>query len=284
MKVELKDNAGKEQEQAPVEPNEADVLPATPPEEGSSPGGEQPPQEPPAESRERALEIENAELRGRADALKEVAVPGKKDSNSANEAWKATVLQDVNGMADDDFRMKYRCEKYQATSAILEHEFKTSSSQQKQQIAELRAENRLSAKYGKDFFELKSEIDEVVAMAAPEVRQDPDRLSKLMERAYLASSKDRKPAAAKPAGQPNGGDVRRIVSNFEKPTPAPSGGSRKEPETDLLPENYRKLGGAFNLKSEKERKELMESDYVPMNLGGGLVFRDPAKGVEKVGS
>lgn len=281
MKVELKDEENKD---TVIEtPKETDSLPE--PVEGET---QSPVDKPEVVSetggRERELELENAELRGRANALQEVTSSSGKNSNAANEEWKATVLRDVNGMQDEDFRNKYRCEKYQATSAILEHEFKSSSSQQKQQIAELKAENRMSMKFGRDFFDRKKEVDEVVAMASQEVKQDPDKLSKLMERAYMAASKD-KPAKQPIPGQvKQGGDVRRIVSSFEKPSSSKDSVSKKEPESDSLPENYRKLGKAFNLTSEKERKELLSTEFVPMELGGGLIFRDPARGVEKTGS
>ncbi len=228
--------------------------------------------------RVRELELENAALRARADTLKEVATQNKAvdNSNASKDAWKGAILADSNSMTDEDFRAKYKTEKYQATAAILEFDMKDSNQKTQQRIASVQAEQRLMTKH-KDFLSVKAEVDEMVAMASPEVRQDPDRLEKLMERAYLAAEKKE----VKPAAPQTKENVKRIINSFEKPTPkGESKGS--ESASDDLPEDIRALGKSFGLTSEKERKELLSNAYIPMDLGGGYVFRDPAKGVEKV--
>ena len=60
------------------------------------------------------------------------------------------------------------------------------------------------------------------------------------------------------------------------------GGQRTIETKDALAPEYQKLGRAFGLTSEKERKELLDTPYIPMELGGGLIFRDPSRGVEKI--
>lgn len=233
--------------------------------------------------RVRKIEIENAELRGKNSALESfrTSAPSVDSTTQARNQWKQTVLGDMNGMSDDDFRSKYKFEKYQATAAILENEFTTSDTKNKEQIAELRAENRLVAKYGKDFGDVRDKVDEMVAMASPEIRQDPKKLEKFMETAYLAASKE-KPATPI-AAKSKGNDMqRRIVNSLERPTPVAQGGQRTAEAKDTLAPEYQKLGRAFGLTSEKERKALLETNYVPMELGNGLVYRDPSRGVEKI--
>jgi len=275
MKVELKKEEVVENET--LDPNE--------PAGEETPSVEQPAPEPSSDAqRLRELELQNAKLEGQISTLQSISQPSKSVENQTQvqqNAWKATVLADINGMPDEDFRTKYKFEKYQATAAILEQEMLTKSAKTDRQVAELTAENRLVAKYGKDFMAVRSEVDEMVALASPEVRQDPVRLEKLMEKAYLASSRDKK-SDVEPMPKPKGTEMKRIIQNFEKPTPAPSSGKRNEPEKDELPVEYRDLGRALKLTSEKERQELMANDFVPMQLGGGLVFKDPSRGVEKI--
>ncbi len=230
----------------------------------------------------RQLELENAELRGKTSALQSLSRPA--DTQSQQNQWKTVILSDMNALSDEDFKTKYKYEKYQATAAILEQEYQASSAKTKQEIAELRAEQRLGSKYGKDFYEVKSEVDDMVSQASFEVRQDPEKLAKFMEKAYLAASKDKKPAVPLVKGEekPKGEGVKRIVSSFEKPSPVPQGSGRNEEGKDELPEEYRSLGKAFKITSEKERQELLKDNYVPVELGAGLVFRNPEKGIEKV--
>lgn len=236
--------------------------------------------------RVRQLELENAELRGRASALQSVAKPS--ESAQSQNQWQAVVLADMNTLSDDDFIAKYKYPKYQATAAILEqklHDVKQEQAATKADQQVTKIESRLAAKYGKDFYDVKSDVDEMVSVLSPEVKQDPEKLARFMERAYLAASKDKKTPSLlinKGEEKPKGEGVKRIVSSFEKPTPTPQGGSRKEANQDEVPEEFRSLAKSFKITSEKERQDLMKDNFVPVDFGAGLVFRDPEKGVEKV--
>jgi len=118
---------------------------------------------------------------------------------------------------------------------------------------------------------------------SPEVRQDPKRLAKHMERQYLALQSEKR------ISEPEKVDPRkRITSDFAKPSVGTVPGERApvEVESDEIPAEYQPLSKAMGLTSEKERKEMMkrisDGEYVPMNLGGGVVFQDPNKGFEKI--
>lgn len=220
----------------------------------------------------RQSELERARLEGEVRARREInsAPTVSKDSGAQ---VKQQVWADMNSMSDEDFEAKWKTKKYLATAALAEQD----SVQHRQQIAELRAENRLSAKY-RDYFEVKDAINDVVASASPEVRQDPDKLAKLMETAYLAATRDKKPEPRAAGGSVNRA---RITNAFETPTkktePEP-----KKVETDELSEEYRAIGAAFGIESEKERQRLMASHVVEMDLGNGSIF-DGKRVVKKSG-
>jgi hypothetical protein len=230
---------------------------------------------PVVDEEKRKLEIENAELRGKASAFETIS----KNSISSKEPtqadqWKSTALADINGLNDDDFQTKYKYSKLQVNSAILQNDFQTQTVAQNQKFAKIEAENKIVTKHP-DFFEYSKEIQDAIDEVAPEVRQDPERLAKVMERAYLAASKGS-------TKKENVVERKHITTGFEKPSPKRE--VSKQNDNDEIPEEFSKTCKAFGLTSEKERKSLMESIYVETNFGNGIVLRDPEKGFEKIGA
>lgn len=243
-------------------------------------GGEQPILDETPDDKEaqiRQLEIEKARLEGEVKGRSASAIPTVAPQQSFQQL-KTMVWTDVNTLTDDQFFEKHKMEKFKATAAIAESE----SAKQRQELAETRVEARLAAKYGKEFYELKPEIDEMLLDASLEVRQDPVRLEKFLEKSFLASQKN-KPVEQERKGGPV--NRSRINGGFEKPVPR--AGARQvesEEEKDLIAPELRGLARSFGITSEKERASLASSNYVDMDLGGGWRYSDPSRGFEKVES
>lgn len=232
-------------------------------------------------ARERELEIEKARLEGENSALKKINAPAAGSTTaSQEEQWKQRVLSDVNTMPEEDFKTKYNCEKHQATSAVITYD----QSKTDQRVSQLQAENRLMSQYGADFNKYQGDIEAAVGDASPEVRKDPVRLAKVMERALLAArSGSPTPAAPRAPANPGGTPVdRKRITNFDKPND-PSPASRgAQPVVDEVPSEFREVGRHFKITSEKERQDLMKDDFVEIDFGGGVKFRDPKDGfIEK---
>lgn len=218
------------------------------------------------------LELENAELKGKVSAFETISKSSPKvDQPNNQEVWKNQALQDSNTLNDEEFQTKYKYNKLEVTRAILQYEFTQQTTQQKTQFAELRAENQMIAKHS-DFWDYKDAIKEAVEDVSPEVKQDPERLAKVMERAYLAASKD-KPKGKEPMQRS------QITSNFERPTPKDN--SQKK-TSDEIPAEYAERNKKFGITSEKERQALIATDDCETDFGAGYVLRDRAKGFEKV--
>lgn len=218
------------------------------------------------------LKLEKARLEGEIKALR-----GDK-SKPADQ--KRQYIQQVHAdlaLDDEAFQTKYRgYNKAQVVAAV--HEETSADSNSK--ISRLEAKNSLSRKYD-DFVEFEDEIDEALADASPAVLQDSARLKKFMERQYVALSKEaEKTRLPKPKGKASKEEpVKRIVQDFHKPTPK-SGKESDEGGDDEIKEEHRELAKKFGLHSESQRKKYM-SDFIPMDLGGGVRFEDPKKGFEK---
>lgn len=225
------------------------------------------------------LKIENAEMRGKLSVLQ-----GSKTTQNNHEQIKLQVFQDANSLSDEDFQTKYKMAKHMATASVLEQENRMSKAETKQELAEARASSELSAKYGPDYFKYKEQVEETLADLSPEVRQDPKRLAKHMERTFKALSTERTPA--KPKSVAGDESRRKIVKDFERPTPeADAREHKEEDQNDEVEEQFRPLAKAIGITSESERlkyKEIVDKgEFVPMELGGGVVFADPNKGFEK---
>lgn len=230
---------------------------------------------PVVDEEKRKLELENAELRGKASAFEAISknVPHGTTATQADQ-WKTTALSDINTLNDDEFQTKYKYSKLQVNSAILQNDFQTQTTSQNQKFAKIEAENKLISRHS-DFFEYKNEIQDAIDEVAPEIRQDPERLAKVMERAYLAASKGS-------AKKETNVERKNISTGFEKPSPKRE--VSKQNESDEIPAEFAAPCKAFGLTSEKERKALMESNYVETHFGNGYVLRDSEKGFEKIAS
>jgi len=223
----------------------------------------------------RKLELENAELKGKVSAFQEISKNVPRETSQANpDQWKINAIQDSNSLNDEEFFNKYKHTKLQAAQAIHEYEIKNLSESQSRKFAKIEAENKLLSKYP-DLYEHDASIQEAINDASPEVRSDPDRLAKAIERAYLANQK----GSAKPKGEPM--ERKQISSGFEKPLPRSGGVSRKE-ESDAIPEEYAYICKKMGITSEKERQKWMKSDDIETHFGDGIVLRDREKGFEKV--
>lgn len=227
----------------------------------------------------RVLELEKARLEGEVRGRTASATPAV-DPNLSVKQLHAQVWADANALDDEEFKSKYKTEKHRATAALLQDDLQKTKTANSQEIAELRAEQRMGAKYGKDFYDVKTEVDEMLSFASAEVRQDPEKLSKFMEKAYQAARKD-KPveAAGKKVESVNRS---KITGGFSTPMPTGMAAKGKEEDNDLVVPEYRQIARAFGITSEKERKKLMENDIVPIDFGAGIVFRDPEKGFERI--
>lgn len=226
------------------------------------------------------LKIENAEQRGRLSILQKT----QSDPRINHEQTKISVFQDANNMDDEAFFNKYRMQKHMATAAVLEQEQRMTKAETRQELAEARASSELSARYGTDYFKYKDQVEETLNDLSPEVRQDPKRLAKHLERTYKALAVDR--PTPKPKSVSGDESRRRITSDFEKPIPEsdPRKNEDLKPK-DEIEEQFRPLAKAIGLTSESERvkyKSIVDSgEFVPMDLGGGVSFSDPAKGFER---
>lgn len=220
------------------------------------------------------LEVDKARLEGELRALK----GDKTKPADQKRQYIQQVYADL-AMEDDTFKEKYRgYNKAQVVAAV--HDEVNADSNSK--ISRLEAKNSLSRKYD-DFIDHEDAIDEALADANPAVLQDPVRLKKFMERTYIAASKEAEnKAPTKMKGKVSKEEpVKRIVKDFQPPTPKGGGNDEDDDEgQDQIKEEDRGLAAKFGLHSEKQRKKYMTS-FIPMNLGGGVVFEDPKKGFEK---
>ena len=253
MKVSLK---GTETQEAEVLPEHKEEIVAD---------------QPTSEDRIRELELTNARLEGENKARSSTpAAPSGPDQKQI----KAQVWADMNVLDDDQFKARWGNEKWKTSAALLEQDFQNSDTKNRQEIATLRAEQRLAAKYKEDFYDLKPEIDEVLSLASPDVRQDPDKLAKLMETAYFAS-KGRYQGAPGAKTKPKGEnmDRKKITGGFDKPSYSPAPQNREDVvDPDEIAPEYQQLARAFGIKSEKERKELVASNIIPVDLGNGKIY------------
>lgn len=231
---------------------------------------------PSIEEEKRRLELENAEMKGRLSALKEQPRP---QPTNTHEQTKQRVYADAAGMDDENFQKVYGMSKDQAKLTIVEREAAMSRTESRRAMAEAEAKTEMATKYGTDFYLYKGQVEDAVADLSEEVRSDPSRLSKAVERIYLGLRKDSK--------APSKEDPRKkIVSDFSPPTPSID--AEKKPDAKEIPEAYKPLSKVFGIKDETERQELMktikEGEYVPMNMGGGIWFKHPDRGFERVES
>lgn len=76
--------------------------------------------------------------------------------------------------------------------------------------------------------------------------------------------------------------MKKIVRDFQPPVPRSDKGGegRDGGDSDLIKEEDRPLAARFGIHTEAQRKKYM-SEFIPMDLGGGVRFEDPKKGFVK---
>lgn len=239
-----------------------------------------------AEARAHKAEIELAEARGRMSALsekKQEPQPASQEDQQY-ERTKGIIMNDVTSLDDETFVKKYNMDKSGVRLHYMEFDRSRDSQRTQSEMAQMRVENTLLTKHGATYAKYKADIAEAVSEASLEVRRDPARLEKFMERAFMALSRDEKKEESTTRTEKKGGDgmQRRIVSDFE----APSGNrvekdaSKKVEKDDLEGEDL-EVGRHFGIFTKSERKKY-EGKYLEMNFGNGVTFKDPNRGFEKV--
>lgn len=239
----------------------------------------------------RELELKLAEERGRSSVLETKKPEQSQPQISAEEDQyykaKAVVMNDAGTLDDESFIKKYNMDKSSVRLHYLEYERRIDQQKNQEQLAKIQAENEILSKYGKTFAKYRSDVTQAIEEAAPEVRRDPSRLAKFMERTYLALSRDEKDekvvektpkAKDSKAGEP----MRRIVNDFDAPSAssAEKDKGRKDEKDELEGEDL-EVGRHFGIFTKSER-EKYSGRYLEMNFGGGKVFRDPKRGFEQV--
>jgi len=269
----------------PPVPDPTPPAPVAPPIQEPTPPVETP------EQKSHRLEIENAELRGKTSVLekppepKEPAPMPRSQKELQWEQTKVLVNGHINSMSDEDFETHYKFNKATAQGQIVSGDNTISAEKTAERTTKIEAENKLYAKYGPEYAEVADEMTGIISDASPEVRNDPVRLAKFLERQFKAIRKPKKeepPAPPAPPGDP----MQRRITNFDTPNPIPAPPA-KEGETKKTPvdPSMAHITKAFGIESEEERKQY-ESPNIRMDLGrsGGknVVFRDPKKGFERI--
>jgi hypothetical protein len=226
------------------------------------------------EEKHRRLELENAEMRGRLSAAKEQ--PRTPPQNS-HEQTKARIYSDANSLDDEKFQDVYKMSKNQAMMTILERDAAISKAEAKRAAAEAEAKVEMATKYGSSFYQFKNQVEEAVADLSEEVKSDPSRLARAMERFYLSFQKEGVATRTKPD------ERKKMINDFEKPALSPPAEKKEQEE---IPAAYKPFSKVFGIHSETERKELMqtiaEGEFVPMDMGNGYWFKSPERGFERV--
>lgn len=233
----------------------------------------------------RDLEIENAHLKGKLEALQ--IQPKKEAQMSQSERARIQLLNDTNNLTDEQFEGIYKAPKHQVMVTFLDQQLQNTKFENQQKLNESEAMQELAGKYGKDFSKYKKDLREALEDLSPAVRQDPERLSRALERQFLALSKLDESVVKKAPIKKKEDDMqrRKIITDFEKPGVA--GGDDIKPPSDtsksdeLKPE-HKELGSRWFEKESERKQYLGKVVHVPMNFGNGVVFKDPKKGFEKV--
>jgi len=233
---------------------------------------------------ERDLELENAKLQGKVEALSQKSKQNSAQSEvDKQEQLKAQVINHIDTLSDEDFEKSYNMSKVKAYKAISDHDRQLTETRSAESNARLEAKTDLVDKYGKSFQKYKYQIEDAIQDASPEVRKDPKRLYRFMEREFLAlSSSDRD------KNRPKNNDKddkmnKRIVRDFSPPTPKDDISSRKseEDEDDFKSESDRELAGKFGFETHKQLKEA-RGNYIDIDVGAGMKFTHDGHGGVKI--
>lgn len=234
------------------------------------------------ENDERDLELENARLQGQVEVLSKKDAPAS--GQNSQEKARAQLLNDVNSLSEEQFSEIYHKSKTEVMATYLDHAVHTGNLETKERVASAEARMELTTKHGSDFLKYRKEVDAALQDASAEVKQDPERLARFMERQYLALKRENPPKVIKKKEGDDTVNRKKIVSDFEKPDPVAgehvSEEAEKKKNDELSPQDYA-LGKHFGITTKSEA-ELHKGLYVPMDFGNGITFKDPAKGFEKV--
>lgn len=238
------------------------------------PEGEDVASKPSLEEEKHRLEIENAEMRGRLSAAKETSSTPVANSH---EQTKQVVYRDAGALDDDKFFEVYKMTKSEAKATLTQREAEIARKESKLAFAEAEAKVELATRFGADFYRFKNQIEEGIADLSDDVKADPKRLAKAMERHYLSLQKEGVAPKLKDDQR------KKIVSDFERP--GATGAVEKKENEEQIPDVYKPFSKVFGIRSEVERKDLMktidEGEFVPMNMGNGYWFRHPDRGFER---
>jgi hypothetical protein len=259
-------------------------------------------EEPQPSKRERELELQLARQEGEMSAMKRL---NTNTGQPSLEQTKQIVLNDANTLSDEDFHRKYpQHTKHTAIMTVMDADNRQTKAEARQLHAEASAAAKLSAKYGAAYYDVESKIREGMEDLSPEARQDAEKLSRYMERQFLALSR----GSITPKTKSD--DRRKVVSDFEKPTIqakkeiAPIDNGDEDEIKDEVPEgsdiSSQKLAAFLNIRSAKEQKDIIAKwhpgtekgetvAYVDMDLTckdpyakEKIIFNDPKRGFERV--
>jgi hypothetical protein len=244
------------------------------------------PQEPTAAEKSHKLELELAEARGKLSVLNQNQ-PSSQKSNPQEEQYlrtKSVVFSDMGALDEESFQKKYGATKSDIKIHYVEYERNIESQKMNEKVSKMEAESEILAKYPTSYPKYKAQIQEAIDDAAPEVRKDPARLAKFIERTYWALSRDEKKEPQAPRTKSKDGEPMRrpIVNDFDAPNPTSSESKdRNREKNDNLEGEDLEIGRHFGMTTKSER-EKYSSRNLEMNFGGGVVLRDAKKGFEKI--
>lgn len=210
----------------------------------------------PDKNREDELLSEIKTLRSEMETIKR-SQPPVLDAKEQQEIQTKQILNaDMGNLDDDDFIKKYRMNKLQASTTLIQYETDKERQKSSTRIAELEAKSELASKYT-DFNRFYDKVKGVVSDLSPESRQSPEKVRAAMEREYHYLLSQEKPRA-------QNGTRRHIVTDFAPPTPKTPGG--KPVDKDEIDPEYRGVCERMGITKESERKKWM-NPWIPTNLG-----------------
>jgi len=201
----------KKQEENPA--GEEDLKPDLNEDGSEAPPKENEEPEPgPVQKSDREIELEKQleRERGKNEALSQLGQKPTEEKkpepalDPEEQRWndtKSRVMSDVGQMDDERFQEVYKMSKAEARIQVQEQDSYRAQVKSNERTARIEAESRLAMKYGQDFGEVAGDVRKFVAELSPEVRQDPDRLERALEREFklIRSEKPKPKEEPKPA-------------------------------------------------------------------------------------
>ena len=230
------------------------------------------------EEKAHRLELELAEAKGKLS----VSQPSPRAEtpltlNAQEVQWQNTknqVFGDASALSDEDFSERYKMSKADAKLQIYQYDNQIKDQKMAERTARMEAENTLLAKYGKEYGEVSDKVREAIQDASPEVRQDPEKLSRYLERSFKSIQVETlKP---KPVFRREETPIRRIVNDFERPSVSNSSEekSKNKDKNDALEPEFAPLAAQFGItsKSERDQYRIDKNPYIEMDFGSGVTF------------